>query len=250
MKIAINSLPRAGTKGLQRNFQRYLLATGNPVLAPDHIDGIKEPFNFTTFETEMRMTKDGFLGLSPSGIVIGQKYQYPITLLDELQNRFKMLYARPESWVFKRTAFGNYDPILYSSAMLLDKCIAITKEDVFTHCVGYTLARHLDLWNASTELTSAIAKHRLDQITLSIDAFSSYYRWFKDFNNIKWSSEIQVVKFEDMINIASDTEFCEFFNIPYIPFDFQPFELEYGINKLYMVANLDELKATANKLDA
>jgi hypothetical protein len=125
MKIAINSLPRSGTKHLQVNFQSYLIATGKPILCPERRCSLLEPFNFSPSENALQVTMNTISGMSGTEILFDRRYKYPVSLREELTTRFAFFQSTSAGWVFKRTPWYRFDPILYDSATKLDKCIAI-----------------------------------------------------------------------------------------------------------------------------
>lgn len=253
MKVAINSLPRSGTKVLQRNFQRYLIQQGT-TLSKDNVDSIWEPFSFTPMEYDLGVTNQGIIEITSDEIVYGKKYTFSsIPLHLEVQNRFNLLYERPENWVFKRTPWVQHDPILYACSTLLDKCVAIKKKytiaNAFQFAISLGLATQLNIWANSPALDSAIKQHRADKIELDLELFASQYRLFNQYNNIVWSSDIQVVDFDQMVELSSSREFCKFFDLPYLDFEFVEFQIEYGANKLEMISNLDEIRIIADRVD-
>ena len=249
MKIAINSLPRSGTKILQINFQQYLKATGYVVLCSESVDSIVEPFNFTDHENDLQVTRTGISSIDDHKIHFAKKHKNPMPLIEEIKSRYILLSSLKHSWVFKRTPFTKFDPILYESAVGLDKCIAVIKQNIFEHCISFVLARKLDIWSRGDKLTKAIEDYTKQQIELDPVEFEHFYIWFKDFNKIKWVNDIQVVRFEEMVQLSNSKEFCDFFQIPFIEFNFHPFVVEYGSNKLKMVSNLKELFQIANRIN-
>jgi hypothetical protein len=249
MKIAINSLPRSGTKILQGNFQQYLKASGYAVLCPDSFDSIGEPFNFEDYENDLQVTKTGITGIDGKKILFSKKHKNPVPLTEELKTRYVFLTGLKNSWVYKRTPFSNFDPILYESAVGLDKCIAIVKQNTFEHCISFVLARQLDIWSNGDSLRSAIRNYTENKIKIELSDFSHFYKWFKDYNKIKWVKDIQVVRFEEMVKLSNSKEFCDFFHLPDTDFDFHPFVVEYGDNKINMISNMLELSELAKELD-
>lgn len=249
MKIAINSLPRCGTKILQANFHRYLISTGRKVLCAKNFDGILEPFNFTDTEIYLRSTRTGISSIDDYKIHFLREYEFAIPLADEIRKRFLFLLNLDQSWVYKRTPHSKWDPILYESAVRLDKSVSIKRTNTFEHCISFTVAHYLNIWTTGTDLEKAINRHVTEKIKLDTILFKRFYQWFTNVNKIKWVKDIQVVDFNEMVKVSNSTEFCEFFHIPYSEFDFHPFIVEYGDNKMNMVSNLEELREIATAID-
>ena len=166
MKIAINSLPRSGTKVLQANFHRYIKSAGYDVLCPNSFDSILEPFNFKAHELHLHVTKTGISYIDDQQIHFQQTHLTPQSLTAEIISRFEHLRSLKQSWVFKRTPWINFDPILYQSAVNLDKCIAIIRSDLFEPALSFTLAKHLDIWAPTVKLEEAIKTHTTNNIEL------------------------------------------------------------------------------------
>jgi hypothetical protein len=249
MKIAINSLPRCGTKLLQANLHRYIKSAGYDVLCPDSFDSILEPFNFVDHELGLQVTKTGIDSIDKHKINYKVIYQNPQSLHTEIINRFTHLTSLKQSWVYKRTPWVRFDPILYESAVELDKCISVMRSDSFDHALSFVLAKQLDIWAPTEQLNEAIKTHTIKQIKLDKNEFAIHYKWIKDYNNIKWAKDIQVVDFDKMVKLKNDREFCEFFQLPFVEFDFHKFVVEYGDNKRKMISNVSELRLVARIID-
>ena len=249
MKIAINSLPRCGTKFLQANFHRYIKSAGYNVLCPNSFDSILEPFNFPDHELDLQVTKTGIDYIDDQQIHFKKKYLLPQTLTTELIARFKYLAALDNSWVCKRTPWNRFDPILYESAVELDKCVSIVRTDFFDHALSFALAKQLDIWAPTVELEEAIKTYTTQQIKVNETEFAIIYQWIKGYSKIRWVDNIQVVDFHKMIKLKNSKDFCEFFQLPFVEFDYHQFVVEYGDNKRKMVSNIKELRAVAAKID-
>jgi hypothetical protein len=249
MKIAINSLPRSGTKFLQANFHRYIKSAGYNVLCPESFDSILEPFNFLDHELELKATITGIESIDQHKINFVKKYRYPKDINSETIDRYSYLKSLKQSWVFKRTPWVRFDPILYESAVELDKCVAIVRSDMFEHTLSFVLARQLNIWAPTNELETAVETCKNKPIKLNEDEFIQFYKWIKQYNKIKWVKDIQVVDFDKMVKIKNSKEFCDFFNLPFVNFDFHYFHIEYGDNKRKMISNIKELRVIAKSLD-
>ena len=249
MKIMINSLPRCGTKFLQANFHRYIKSAKYDVLCPDSFDSILEPFNFPDHELDLQVTKTGIDYIDKKQINFKSKYQWPQTLSTEIITRFKYLSSLKNSWVSKRTPWVRFDPILYESAVELDKCVTVVRSDSFDHALSFALASKLNIWGPTVELDQAVETYTKQQIKIDITEFSKTYEWIKDYNKIKWVDNIQVVDFHKMIKLKNSQDFCEFFQLPFVEFDYHQFVVEYGDNKRKMISNIKELRVAAAKID-
>ena len=249
MKIAINSLPRAGTKILQANFHRYIKSAGYDVLCPDSFDSILEPFIFADHELDLTVTMTGIDSIDQNKINFKKKYLTPRWLNAEIIDRYKYLISLKKSWVYKRTPWIRFDPILYESAVELEKCVAVARSDFFDHALSFSLAKKLNLWSPTDELKSAIDTYTIQPVKISETEFAKIYKWIKDFNKIKWVKNIQVVDFAKMVKLKNSTEFCKFFQLPFVEFDFHYFPVEYGTNKRKMISNVDELLLVAETID-
>jgi hypothetical protein len=250
MKIAINSLPRCGTKMLQANFHRYIKSAGYNVLCPNSFDGILEPFNFPDHELELQVTMTGIDYIDDDKIHFKKKHSTPLNLNTAIINRYQYLMSlKDKSWVYKRTPWRRFDPILYESAVELDKCVSVIRTDFFDHALSFALAKQLDIWAPTIELEEAIKKYTNQQIKVNETDFVSAYKWIKGYSTIRWVDNIQVVNFHEMVKIKNSKEFCEFFQIPFVEFDFHQFVIEYGDNKRKMVSNLKQLRLSAAIID-
>jgi hypothetical protein len=249
MKIAINSLPRSGTKFLQANFHRYMKSAGYDVLCPNSFDSILEPFNFPDHELELTVTLTGIENIDNFKINFNKTHQYPQSLTSEIINRFKYLTSLKQSWVYKRTPWVEFDPILYESAVRLDKCISVIRYDFFDHALSFTLAKELNIWAPTVELDEAIKAHTIKQIKLDKTEFAKNYKWVKDYNKIKWAKNIQVVEFDNMVKLKNSKDFCEFFQLPIVEFDYHQFVVEFGDNKRRMIYYIKDLRLTAKTID-
>jgi hypothetical protein len=250
MKIAIHSLPRSGTKNLVKNFQSYLKSLGGPLLHPNDERGLDDPFNF---EDEgwgpEKKTTSRMMGKLQNDYTYCKHHPTPVSIENEIQRRFKLLLDFKYSWVYRRVPFYMNDPILYDSITRLDKCIAIIKDNVFEHCLSYTLADQLKIWDAGPEMNIAISKYTDNKIILDKNNFKIKYEQFCKYNNIKWIPPIVVRKFEEMVKIKNSKEFCDFFEIPFNDFIFSPFEIEFGSNKFNMIGNIEELKYIVEQME-
>jgi hypothetical protein len=52
-----------------------------------------------------------------------------------------------------------------------------------------------------------------------------------------------------MTNLKNSKDFCEFFQLPFVEFDYHQFVVEYGDNKRKMISNIKELRVAAQKID-
>jgi hypothetical protein len=52
-----------------------------------------------------------------------------------------------------------------------------------------------------------------------------------------------------MVKLKNSKEFCEFFQLPFVEFDYHQFVVEYGDNKRKMVSNIKQLRLLASKID-
>lgn len=240
MRIAIHSLPRCGTKTLQRNFQSYLKALGMPVLGANRVDGLGEPFIFTEKEFTTGITNQRLKKYDADGPIF--ETGDPISVYQELSYRFVNLIHRKRNFVFKRNPLIWGDPLIYDTITNIDKCISVIREDTFDHCLSFCIAHYLQIWNKGDELNNAIIEHSKNKIRIDPDIFLLRYNTFSLYKKLKWTAHFQIVKFDDIIKISSAKEFCEFFNLRYYHFEFKTFEIEYGDNKFNMIENLDELK--------
>ena len=250
MKIAIHSLPRSGTKNLIINFHRYLKSLDYPVVNYNCDRGLDEPFNFKDDARNPEMkTLSKMVSKTINGEIVYRSHETPVDIEFEMRRRLQILINLNLSWVFRRVPFYAFDPILYDTLVNVDKSIVILKDNVFEHCVSYTLASQLGIWDAGEQMNNAIEYYTKNQIELEIKRFEDRYIQFYRFNRMKWLSPALVLKFEEMVNIKDSTEFCEFFQIPDNDFTFSQFEIEFGNNKLEMISNIDELKSIATKLE-
>lgn len=250
MKIVVHSLPRSGTKILVKNFQQYLKSLGEPVLNSDYEYGLDEPFSFKEEGwSEEKKTTTRLIIKHLKGETVYVPDCDPEDIKEEIQRRFSALINLKHSWVCRRVPFGKFDPILYDTVSNVDKSIAIIKNNIFDHCLSYTLAAQLKIWSAGQELNLAVEKYTASKIKLNETDFAHHYSMFWQFNQMKWFPPILSVTFEDMVKINNNKEFCDFFQIPFNDFQFSPFEIEFGDNKINMIANIKELKDIANKLD-
>jgi hypothetical protein len=250
MKIAINSLPRCGTKFLQANFHRYIKSAGYNVLCPNSFDSILEPFNFPDHELELNVTLTTIDYIDNQQIHFKKTHRVSIDLHTEIVNRYKYLTSlKDKSWVYKRTPWIRFDPILYESAVDLDKSVSVIRTDFFDHALSFALAKQLDIWAPTVELEEAIKTHTSQQINVNENEFTSAYKWIKGYSKVKWVDNIQVVNFYDMVKLKNSKEFCEFFQLPFVEFDYHQFVVEYGDNKRKMVSNIKQLRLLASKID-
>ena len=249
MKIAINSLPRAGTKILQANFHRYLKAAKYDVLCPLGEESIVEPFLFSNVEHDLQVTRTTIGVIDDYKVNFVKTYKSPKPLSSEIQNRFELLVNMPQSWVYKISPWVKFDPILYESASRLDKSVAIIRHDVFDHAFSYTFARAIKIWQPGEKMNEALKMYTSDPIKLDLNEFEWIYKWFLRWNKIKWVQNIQVVDFHEMVKINGSKEFCDFFNLPPVEFDFKRFKIEFGDNKRKMISNLKDLRTLARRLD-
>ena len=248
MKIAINSLPRSGTKLLQANFHCYIKSAGYDVLCPESFDSILEPFYFSKHELELKESVTRIESIDQYKINF-KKGGVPCRITDEVIRRYKYLKSLKQSWVFKRTPRDQFDPILYQSVVDLDKSVAIKRYDFFDHALSLSLAKKLDIWAPTDQLNDAIKNYTMQQIKIEKTEFASDYKWIKEYSKIKWVKDVQVVKFEEMVKLNNSKEFCDFFQLPFIEFNFHQFDIEYGDNKRKMISNIDELILVANNID-
>jgi hypothetical protein len=249
MKIAINSLPRCGTKFLQVNFHRYIKSAGYNLLCPDSFDSILEPFNFPDHELELQVTMTGIESIDKNKINFKKTHILPQSLITEVINRYTYLTSLKQSWVFKRTPWVRFDPILYESAVELDKCVAVVRYDFFDHALSFSLAKTLNIWAPTNELEDAIKIYTTKQIKLDKTEFSKNYKWIKNYSKVKWAKNIQVVDFDKMVKLKNSNDFCEFFQLPIVEFDYHRFVVEYGDNKRRMISNINELRLLAKTID-
>jgi len=248
MKIAINSLPRSGTKLLQANFHRYIKSAGYDALCPESFESILEPFYFSKDDRELGSSVTRIESIDQYKINF-KKYKFPRRVTDEIIERYKYLKSLKQSWVFKRTPKGRFDPILYQSVVELDKSVAIKRYDFFDHALSLSLAKKLDIWAPTDQLNDAIKNHTIQQIKIEETEFAADYKWIKEYSKIKWVKDVQVVKFEEMVKLNNSKEFCDFFQLPFIEFNFHKFDIEYGDNKRKMISNIEELRLIANEID-
>ena len=249
MKIAINSLPRAGTKVLQANFHRYLKAAKYNILCPLGEESIVEPFLFSDNEHDLQVTKTTIGVIDNWQINWEKKYIRPTPISVEIQNRFERLESMPQSWVYKVSPWSKFDPILYESASRLDKSVAVLRHDIFDHAISYAFARQIKIWQPGEQMNEALQIYSADPIKLKLNDFEWIYKWFLRWNKIKWVKNIQVVDFHEMVKINGSKEFCDFFNLPPVEFEFKRFKIEFGDNKRKMISNLKDLRSLAKHLD-
>jgi hypothetical protein len=138
---------------------------------------------------------------------------------------------------------------LYESAVDLDKSVSVIRTDFFDHALSFALAKQLDIWAPTVELEEAIKTHTSQQIKVNENEFTSVYKWIKGYSKVKWVDNIQVVNFYDMVKLKNSKEFCEFFQLPFVEFDYHQFVVEYGDNKRKMVSNIKQLRLLASKID-
>lgn len=244
MKIAIHSLPRTGTKSLQINLHRYLKVTQKNVLCPDSPVGLGEPFDFTDDEY-YHGTKKEFFKCTNTKVLFNNNYDPPVPLFDSLVKTLDGLLETKSSWVFKRHIFYKKDPILYQTLVNADRCIVVKRNDLFNHALSFALAHTLQIWNSGTALNNAIEHYSQNKLYIDPDQFTDWYIWVYEFYRFKWSKEFQIVNFNEMIQLNSAKEFCNFFNLESADFEFYPFKIEYGNSKFDMIKNIPELEEVA-----
>jgi len=248
MKIVIYSLPRSATKHTQNMFQSYLLAAGGPVLAKNKIDGVGEPFFYSDSDQYSNIASQELIDINDDGLVFKELRHKRLGHHDKIL-RAKMLLESDNGWVLKMLPKNRYDHIKYDMIMYSDLCVAITRDDIFDHVLSFCLAKQINIWSINEiEASDAIERYTSQPVSIDVDFFTKTHKWFDGYRKIKWSKDVVVVKFEEITKITSDRDFCNFFNIEYVPFGYSMYPVEYADNKFKMVSNIGELSAIYEEL--
>lgn len=235
MKIAIHCCHRSGSKRLQNNFQSYLKATGIPIIWPGRVDSIGEPFIFTDQEYVTLKTNRTF-NIVDNNIEYITNSNYT-SIYDEKTSRIHKLAQTNLGFVLKHKPWKRNEPFLIKK--ICNKEVAVIRNNLLDQVLSFCLAKHTDVWDVGTELNKLKMQQR--RISIDADMFIKTHELFSTFNAIQWPEYVQVVKFEEMVKINSSLEFCEFFNLEPMPFNFEPFLIEYGTDKFNLVSNLDDI---------
>lgn len=248
MKIVLYSLPRSATKHTQNMFQSYLLAAGGPVLAKNKIDGIGEPFFYNDSDQYYKMASQELIEINDDGLVFKELVYKRLVMHDKIL-RAKMLLESDNGWVLKMVPNNRYDHIKYDMIMYSDLCVAITRDDIFEHVLSFCLAKQINIWSRNEiEASDAIGRYTSEPVSIDVDFFTKTYKWFDGYRKIKWSKDVTVVKFEEITKITSDRDFCNIFNIEYVPFEYTNYPVEYADNKFKMISNLEEVSGLYKEL--
>lgn len=243
MKISIYSLPRSATKHLQNMFQSYLVASGEPVLCKNRIEGAGEPFVYNDNDQEYSFSSRELIELTDDGLVY-EKLKYKRYIPSDKILRADLLLNSELSWVIKSVPRNKYDPIIQTMITETDLCMAIIRRDLFSHALSFCLSKQINSWSREEIIEfNSIHKYTAEPIQIDTDLFLHTYKWFSDYNNVKWHKLMRVVEFETLTKIKTAEEFCDYFRIPLLKFNYIEFPIEYGDNKFNMISNLDELES-------
>ena len=245
--VIIHACPRSATKNLQQNFTSYLKATGQTVAGTaTSLDDVLDIGN-NEKDINHNVTKT-LIGYDENGALWGNR-PLPVHCKIELLHRFSLLMNSNDAWVSKRYNWLNNDPLLDISSNFIDKNVVVIRKDKFDHALSLSMARQLDLWWPSNDMTAAIEKYKESPFGIDLSIFIDEYIHIVRWNRLKYPDNFQIIYFDDMIKLDSAAEFCSFFNLEYIEFPFNKFEIEYGSNKTEMVANLEVIKKIVTVLN-
>lgn len=240
MKVLIATLPRSGSKFIQRNMQAYLASLGRTLVANTTDDpagdiGLNEFF--------VGRGKNGKF-INKATLFKGKVVYVPTDDLDqegEKENRLSILRTNNQHFVVK-------DLVIFSDMKVTDQLIdmsdmiIVLKRDL-RNCVLSNLASmYTHCYHQSHVMTSAIKEKTIEKIHVDLKLVDDLLERFTMFEAKKWPPEkIKVLNFEDLVKIKSSVEFCKWMKLPFSHFTFVPAEIEFSHHKYTIFSNLEEV---------
>jgi hypothetical protein len=162
------------------------------------------------------------------------------SVIDELNHRMNIIRNLEYPYVIKHFPYDDIKYITTELLSLVDRTYYLIRPDIFEHSLSWELAIKTRSWINNPAQDKIIQDAKINPIVIDIDSYTIRLKELLEYNK-KYERHDSTISVDQIKTINSSKDFCKVFNLEFIDFKFTKLPIEFGDNKKYMIANLDEL---------